>query len=123
MQYRALSWERERRVVLVVLPKSGELFPEHFYLITDQDEHAYSAEEILHLYRRRGKAEAHMGELNQACSMALSSSPRPKTHYRGYLFYGKSKRSRKKRRFTRTMKSCCSFTCLCTRCYTWVAAQ
>ena len=24
-----------------------------------------------------------MGELNQACSMALSSSPRPKTHYRG----------------------------------------
>ncbi len=83
MQYRALSWERQRRVVLVVLPNPGELFPEHFYLITDEDEHAYSAEEILHLYCRRGKAEAHMGELNQACSMALSSSPRPKTHYRG----------------------------------------
>ncbi len=40
MQYRALSWERERRVVLVVLPNSRELFPEHFYLITDHDEHA-----------------------------------------------------------------------------------
>ena len=49
----------------MVLPNSRELFPEHFYLITDQDEHAYSAEEILHLYRRRGKAEAHMGELNR----------------------------------------------------------
>ncbi len=37
MKYRTLSWERERRVVLVVLPNSRELFPEHFYLITGKN--------------------------------------------------------------------------------------
>ncbi len=37
----------------------------------------------MNLYRKRGKAEKHFGELNAACSMALSSVLRPKTHYKG----------------------------------------
>ena len=35
------------------------------------------------MYRQRGKAENHMGELMSVVASALSSSPRPKSHYRG----------------------------------------
>ena len=35
------------------------------------------------MYRQRGKAEGHMGELMSVVNPALSSSPRPKRHYRG----------------------------------------
>ena len=35
------------------------------------------------MYRQRGKAEGHMGELVSVVNPALSSSPRPKRHYRG----------------------------------------
>ncbi len=83
LRYRAKCWSVERRVVLVVVPVPGELFPRHFYLITDLDVEAYPAEQLVNLYRKRGKAEKHFGELNAACSMALSSVPRPKTHYKG----------------------------------------
>ncbi len=83
LRYRAKCWSVERRVVLVVDPVPGELFPRHFYLITDLDAEAYPAEQLVNLYRKRGKAEKHFGELNAACSMALSSVPRPKTHYKG----------------------------------------
>ena len=40
-------------------------------------------EELLAKYRKRGKAEGHMGELMDVLDPALSSSRRPKTHYRG----------------------------------------
>ncbi len=83
LRYRAKCWSVERRVVLVVVPVPGELFPRHFYLITDLDVEAYPAEQLVNLYRKRGKAEKHFGELNAACSMALSSVLRPKTHYKG----------------------------------------
>ncbi len=83
LRYRAKCWSVERRVVLVVVPVLGELFPRHFYLITDLDVEAYPAEQLVNLYRKRGKAEKHFGELNAACSMALSSVLRPKTHYKG----------------------------------------
>ena len=42
-----------------------------------------SGEALLALYRRRGKAEGHLGELMSVVSPALSSAPRPKSHYRG----------------------------------------
>ena len=35
------------------------------------------------MYRQRGKAEGHIGELMSVVNPALSSSPRPKRHYRG----------------------------------------
>ena len=42
-----------------------------------------SGETLLAMYRKRGKAEGHLGELLSVVSPALSSAPRPKSHYRG----------------------------------------
>ena len=41
-------------------------------------------EVLLKLYRQRGTAEGHMGELMDVLAPALSSTLRPKTTYRGY---------------------------------------
>ena len=41
------------------------------------------AEMLLSLYRERGAAEGHQGELMSVLAPALSSSPRQKSHYRG----------------------------------------
>ena len=83
MEYQAKSWSRPRRVVLVVQERPGELFLHHFFLLT-----SYTAEEkdgwtLLEMYRERGTAEGHQGELMSVLEPALSSSPRPKEHYRG----------------------------------------
>lgn len=83
MTYRAGTWSRERRVVLVVLERSEELFMHHFWLITDWSEEQMPAQALLEMYRQRGTAEGHMGELMSVLDPALSSSPRPKQHYRG----------------------------------------
>ena len=42
-----------------------------------------SGEDLLALYRRRGKAEGHLGELMSVVAPALSSTSRRKSHYRG----------------------------------------
>ncbi len=83
LAYLAQPWSRERRVVLVVLERAEEFFLHHFWLVTswtpeDQDGHA-----LLDLYRQRGTAEGHMGELMSVLDPALSCSPRAKRHYRG----------------------------------------
>lgn len=83
MSYRAESWSRSRRVVLVVLEREDELFLHHFWLITNWDAEQMSGEALLEHYRQRGTAEGHMGELMNVLRPALSSAPRPKTHYRG----------------------------------------
>jgi hypothetical protein len=83
MTYRAQSWSRERRVVLVVMEREAELFLHHFWLITNWSPEQIPAEALLALYRRRGKAEGHQGEWKDVFDPALSSSPRPKTSYRG----------------------------------------
>jgi hypothetical protein len=83
MTYRAATWSRDRRVVLVVLERSEELFMHHFWLITDWSEEQMPAQALLEMYRQRGTAEGHMGELMSVLDPALSSSPRPKQHYRG----------------------------------------
>ena len=70
-------------MVLVRDPVPGELFARHYYLLTDQDEESFFAAQLVKLYAKRGKAEKHFGELNAACSMALSSVARPKSHYLG----------------------------------------
>lgn len=80
--YRAASWSRERRAVLVVLEREGELFLHHFWLITSWTPDEMSAERLLDHYRDRGTAEGYMGELMNVLRPALSSSPRQKTHYR-----------------------------------------
>lgn len=82
MTYRAESWSRPRRVVLVVQERPGELFSHHFWLITNWTAEQMSGEALLEMYRERGTAEGHMGELMDVLDPALSSSPRPKSHYR-----------------------------------------
>ncbi len=82
-EYQAGSWSRRRRLLQVAVERVGELFPTVFNLVTSIPEEEMSGPEALELYRRRGKAEAHMGELVNEVRPALSSSPRPKRRYRG----------------------------------------
>ena len=83
LTYQAESWDRARRVVLVVRERPEELYPDHFWLLTSLSRKRYEAQELLAQYRKRGKAEGHMGELMDVLDPALSSASRPKTHYRG----------------------------------------
>lgn len=83
LRYGAGSWSRERRVVLVVQERPGELFLHTFFLLTSFAVQEMPAEELLALYRRRGKAEGHFGELVGVVDPALSSTNRPKSTYRG----------------------------------------
>ena len=82
-RYRAGSWSRDRRVVLVVQERPGELLPHYFWLVTNWPADEVLDRELLEHYRERGTAEGHLGELMNVLHPALSSSPRPKTHYRG----------------------------------------
>jgi hypothetical protein len=81
--YRATTWSRARRVVLVVLERPDELFLHHFWLITNWTADQMDGAALLAMYRQRGTAEGHMGELMDVLAPALSSAPRPKGHYRG----------------------------------------
>lgn len=81
--YQAAPWSRARRVVLVVQERPGELFLHHFWLLTNWAPEQMSGEALLDLYRDRGTAEGHFGELMSVLDPALASSPRPKSHYRG----------------------------------------
>lgn len=83
MTYQAASWSRPRRVVLVVLEREGDLFLHHFWLITNWLPSQMDGAALLEMYRQRGTAEGHMGELMSVLQPALSCSPRPKSHYRG----------------------------------------
>ena len=81
--YRAGSWSRSRRVVQVVVERPGELIPRCFWLLTSIPSEEMSGEDLLALYRKRGKAEGHLGELMSVVAPALSSTSRRKSHYRG----------------------------------------
>lgn len=84
--YQAAKWTRPRRVVLVVLERmreQGELFLDYFFLLTNVSVAVVPAEPLLERYRQRGTAEKDFGEWKQALDVSLSSSPRPKSHYRG----------------------------------------
>lgn len=85
LTYQANSWRHPRRVVLVVLEHPDEqqhLFLDHFFLLTNALPEEESAETLLERYRRRGSAEADLGDCNTALAPSLSSTPRPKSHYR-----------------------------------------
>jgi hypothetical protein len=83
LSYRADKWSRARRVVLVVLEEPGQLFPRHFFLLTSWSKREKSSEALLRHYRKRGTAERHIGEFMDAITPTLSSTRRPKSHYRG----------------------------------------
>lgn len=84
--YRAESWRESRRVVLVIPHHRAAqpgLFPEHFFLLTNAPVEAMDAASLLEHYRKRGEAEKDFGDWKQSLELALSSTPRTKTHYRG----------------------------------------
>jgi hypothetical protein len=83
MNYQAEPWSWARRVVLVVQERPDELLLHHFWLLTSWTQEQMDAEALLELYRERGTAEGHQGELMSVLEPALSSSPRQKSHYRG----------------------------------------
>ncbi len=82
LEYGAQSWEKTRRVILVVKPRPGELFNDCHFLVTNLDADTHSGEVLAALYSRRGKAEMHQGEIKAICTLSFSSSPRAKSHYR-----------------------------------------
>lgn len=85
LAYRAGTWERPRRVVLVVLERPDEqqhLFLDHFFLLTNAPAKEVDAAQLLARYRRRGEAEKDFGDWKSALDLSLSSTQRPKSHYR-----------------------------------------
>ena len=70
--YRAASWTRPYRLVLVVIdlpnPKTGlrELFPHYFFLVTNWRVDERSAWALVEHYRKRGTFEDRLGEFNAA---------------------------------------------------------
>jgi hypothetical protein len=83
LDYRADSWNRSRRVVLVVKEREDDLLLDRFFLVTSLGPEQMSRWEVLDHYRERGTAEGHMGELKDVLAPALSSTNRPKSHCRG----------------------------------------
>ncbi len=81
--YRADPWSRSRRVVLVVLERPGQLFADYFFLLTNYTPAQMSPNALLDFYRQRGTMERHIGEIKSTLCPALSSAPRPKSHYKG----------------------------------------
>jgi hypothetical protein len=63
--------------------EQGELFTDHFFLLSNASVAETGAEALLAHYRQRGTAEKDFGDWKQALDLALSSAPRPTAHYRG----------------------------------------
>lgn len=63
-------------MVLAVQEQTDDLLPHAFLLVTNLSRYHYPPESVLAIYRQRGKAEAHMGELKSALDLHLSSADR-----------------------------------------------
>lgn len=74
--YQADSWLKARRIILVVCERPGELFLHHFFLVSTLDWKEWTPRQVVKLYRKRGKAEGHMGELKDTLNVHLSSTCR-----------------------------------------------
>jgi len=74
------SWDRPRRVVLVVQEREDDLLLDRSFLVTSLRPEEMSRRVVLEHYRERGTAEGHMGELKDVLAPALSSTNRPKWH-------------------------------------------
>ncbi len=83
LRYQADSWDKPRRVILVVKERADDLLLDRFFLVTSLKWTAKTRGEVLAHYRERGKAEGHMGELKGVLAPALSSTNRAKSHWRG----------------------------------------
>lgn len=65
---------KDRRVILVVQETPGELFPHHFFLVTN--DRRSKPETILERYRQRGTSESRFGELKSRLTPKLSCTSR-----------------------------------------------
>ncbi|BBO55988.1 hypothetical protein CLAM6_12990 [Cobetia sp. AM6] len=63
-------------MVLVVQERPDDLLLHAFFLVTNLNKFDWPPEKILALYRKRGSAEAHMGEVKSALDVHLSSTDR-----------------------------------------------
>jgi len=76
-QYRAASWTRPYRLVLVIVdlpdPKTGmrKLFPHYFFLVTNLRAERCGAWALLEHYRKRGTFEDRYGEFNEVIGPGL----------------------------------------------------
>ena len=68
LTYQAGTWDRARRVVLAVRERPGELYPDHFWLLTSLSRKRYEARELLARYRKRGRRKATWGS-SWTCSI------------------------------------------------------
>jgi len=86
LSYQAKEWKQHRRLVLIIVPpEEGELLPRSFYLITNFGGTSMPAAELLALYRQRGTYEQQLGDFMNTLTPHLSSTTRPKSHYRGQI--------------------------------------
>lgn len=75
--YRAASWTRDYRLILVIVdlpdPKTGmrQLFPRHFFLITNWPTNQRDGWSLLEHYRKRGTFEDRLGEFNSTIGPGL----------------------------------------------------
>ena len=75
--YRAASWTRSYRLVLVVIdlpdPKTGfrKLFPHYFFLVTNWRADQRTAWDLVEHYRKRGTFEDRIGEFNAVIGPGL----------------------------------------------------
>ena len=76
LEYQAGTWPTPRRVVLVVQERPDDLLLHAFFLVTNLGKFDWPPEKILAHYRKRGSAEAHMGEVKSALDVHLSSTDR-----------------------------------------------
>ena len=78
-EYQAAGWRHAQRLILAVVDKPDsktgqlDLFPRHFFLVTNWDPSKRAADDLLAHYRRRGTFEDRLGELSQSISPRLSS--------------------------------------------------
>ncbi len=78
--YQAATWEKQRRVVVVVQERPGELYLHTFFLLTSFTKEEMSADETVDFYRERALMENHIGEHQSVLNANLASTNRPKTH-------------------------------------------
>ncbi len=87
LRYQAGSWQRSRRMVSVLIPSETEELPiaRHFFLVTDMRARTMRARDVVAFYRQQGLFENMLGELSSTLMPQLSSTNRPKHHYRAWV--------------------------------------
>jgi hypothetical protein len=76
------AWSQPRRTVLAVQERKDELLLHHFWLVTNLRPDQLDTGEVLETYRRRGFAEARIGEFRDVLDPHLSSALRGRFSFR-----------------------------------------